>query len=88
MPEIVLSATDRELCSFAATLLMGLLDGPRRERATERICQRYREDFAAAHPAADPAVIDEAMTTFRAALLREMEAVGLADTAEAEMARA
>ena len=37
MPDTVLSEAHRELCHFAAELLMGLLDpGPPREHAAER----------------------------------------------------
>jgi hypothetical protein len=79
MTDIVLDATDRELCGFMAALLMGLVDpGRPRERAGERLLACYRGYIAAAHPGADPAVLDEMALRFGGALLLEMERVGLA----------
>jgi hypothetical protein len=76
---------DRELCSIAARLLMALDPGQEREDAGERLLQRYRVDLAAAHPDADPEVLDEMTINFGGALLIAMERVGLANTADAEM---
>ncbi len=87
--DIALNAADRELCSFAAQLLMGLVEpGQEREDAAERLMQRYRDDLAAAHPGADPAVLDDMALNFGGALLLEMERVGLANAAEAELGHA
>jgi len=89
MTDITLNATDRELCSFAAEVLMGLVDpGPPRENAAERLCQRYRDDLAVAHPGADPEVLDDMTLGFGGALLLEMERVGLAYATDAEMGHA
>ena len=64
------------------------LDVPRRERIGERILQHYRDDLAAAHPDADPAVIDDMALRFWGALLLEMERVGLAHTTDTESGHA
>ena len=42
----------------------------------------------AAHPGADPEVLDDMALGFAGALLLEMEAVGLAHTTDAEMGHA
>jgi hypothetical protein len=86
--DIVLNEADRELCSFAAQLLMGLLDpGQEREDAAERLLARYRADLTEAHPGVDPEMLDD-MTLNFGALLLEMERVGLAYTTEEEMGHA
>jgi hypothetical protein len=64
------------------------LDVPRREPTREQILQHYRDDLAAAHPDADPAVIDDMALNFGDALLLEMGRVGLANTADGEMGHA
>ncbi|HTG26361.1 MAG TPA: hypothetical protein VK681_40565 [Reyranella sp.] len=91
MTDIVLTEGDRLLCNLAAELLMALDPGPRRERIGERLLQHYRDDrddLAAAHPDADPAVIDDMALRFGGALLLAMEAIGLANTTEAELGHA
>jgi hypothetical protein len=71
----MLTEADRELCSFAAQLLMGLVDpGPPREDAAERLLEHYRAYLSDAHPGADPAVLDDMAVTFGGAMLLEMEA--------------
>jgi hypothetical protein len=91
MTDIVLTEGDRLLCNLAAELLMALDPRPRRERIGERLLQHYRDDrddLAAAHPDADPAVIDDMALRFGGALLLAMEAIGLANTTEAELGHA
>jgi hypothetical protein len=88
MTDIVLTEGDRLLCNLAAELLMALDPRPRRERIGERLLQHYRDDLAAAHPDADPAVIDDTALRFGGALLLAMEAIGLANTTEAELGHA
>jgi hypothetical protein len=88
MIEIPLNEADRELCSIAARLLMALDPGQEREDAGERLLQRYRVDLAAAHPDADPEVLDDMTVSFGGVLLLEMERVGLAHATEAESGHA
>jgi hypothetical protein len=67
----MLTEADRELCSIAAQLLMGLVDpGPPREDAAERLLKHYRAYLSDAHPA----VLDDMALTFSGAMLLEMEA--------------
>jgi hypothetical protein len=74
-PRTMLTEADRELCSIAAQLLMGLVDpGPPREDAAERLLEHYRAYPSDAHPGADPAVLDDMAVTFSGAMLLEMEA--------------
>jgi hypothetical protein len=88
MIEIVLTEDDRELCSIAARLLMALDPRQERDDAGERLLQRYRVDLAAAHPDADPEVLDDMTVGFGAALILEMERVGLAHATDAESGHA
>jgi hypothetical protein len=87
--DIVLSESDREMCHFAAEFLMGLVEpGPPREQAGERFLHRYRANLAAAHPGADPKMLDDMALRFAGALLLEMERIGLANTTDGDMGHA
>jgi hypothetical protein len=88
MIEIVLTEDDRELCSIAARVLMALDPGQEREDAGERLLACYRTDLTKAHPGAEPEVLDDMTLGFGAALLLEMERVGLAHATEAESGHA
>jgi hypothetical protein len=56
----MLAEADRELCSFMAQLLVGLVDpGPPREHAGERLLAHYRAYLTDAHPGADPGMLDD-----------------------------
>jgi hypothetical protein len=87
--DIALTETHRAFCAFAAQLLVGFLNpGPRRDAAVQRIIDRHRAELAADQAGTDAAVLTEVAATFGAALLLEIEAIGMATAAETEAAHA
>jgi hypothetical protein len=70
---IVLNASDRELVSIAARLLVALDPGQKRVDGVEQLVQHFRGDLADAYPGIDSEALDEMTVNFGGALLLKME---------------
>ena len=70
---IVLNASDRELVSIAARLLVSLDPGQKRVDGVEQLMQHFREDLADAYPGIDSEALDEMAVNFGGALLLKMK---------------
>ncbi len=81
---IVLKEVDREIIQVAARLFMALEPGETRQTAAEEFVQKYRDNLAGAHTGVDPDVLDQMTINYGAALMLEMERIGLAHAADDE----
>jgi hypothetical protein len=84
---IVLNASDRELVSIAARLLVALDPGQKRVDGVEQLVQHFREDLADAYPGIDSEALDEMTVNFGGALLLKMEQLQNDDSDEATLGR-
>ena len=76
--DIVPKEVDREIIQVAARLFMALEPGETRETAAQEFVQNYRDNLAGAHTGVDPDVLHQMTINYAAALMLEMERIGLA----------